>query len=87
MKAANRDDKGGGKKWNYKDKRQQRLGGKNGGLSLSLSLSTFSKAKFMPSSFNPSLISKHFFSQKYIYVTPPLVLLVIEIIYLLSGAF
>jgi hypothetical protein len=37
MKAANRDDKGGGKKWNYKDKRQQRLGGKNGGLSLSLS--------------------------------------------------
>ncbi|KAF3341178.1 stress response protein nst1 isoform X2 [Carex littledalei] len=49
-----RDNKGDGKKWNYKTKRQQRLGGKTGGLSLE----AFSKLKSMPSGFNPSLIKK-----------------------------
>ena len=57
MKAGERDNKGDGKKWNYKTKRQQRLGGKTGGLSLE----AFSKLKSMPSGFNPSLISKKFF--------------------------
>lgn len=54
MKAGERDKKGDGKKWNYKTKRQQRLGGNTGGLSLE----AFSKLKSMPSGFNPSLISK-----------------------------
>jgi hypothetical protein len=84
MKTAGRDDKGGGKKWNYKAKRQQRLGGKSGGLSLE----AFAKAKSMPSGFNPSLISKHFFSRIYrckiqIHALPS-VFLVIGIVYLLS---
>ncbi|KAJ4805247.1 rRNA-processing protein [Rhynchospora pubera] len=56
MKAREKDNQlqRDGKKRDYKAKRQQRLGGKKGGLSLE----AFSKAKSMPSGFNPSLIKK-----------------------------